>query len=45
MGVEVRSIEIVPELAAEALAGPLGCAPSWIGIAGQDAGLGWRELG
>jgi len=33
-----------PELAQEALAGALGCAPGWIGVAEQDAGLGWREV-
>ncbi len=32
-----------PELAAAALAGALGCAASWIGIATQDEGFGWRE--
>jgi phosphoribosyl 1,2-cyclic phosphodiesterase len=34
----------LPTLAAAALAGPLGCDPSWIGIAGQDTGLDWRAL-
>jgi phosphoribosyl 1,2-cyclic phosphodiesterase len=33
-----------PELAQAALAGALGCAPGWIGIAGQTDGFGWREL-
>ena len=33
-----------PELARAALAGALGCAPEWIGIATQDEGFGWREL-
>jgi phosphoribosyl 1,2-cyclic phosphodiesterase len=31
-----------PELARAALAGALGCAPEWIGIADQDAGFAWR---
>jgi len=33
-----------PELARAALAAALGCAEAWIGIAEQDAGLGWREV-
>jgi phosphoribosyl 1,2-cyclic phosphodiesterase len=33
-----------PELARTALAGALGCAAEWIGIAEQAAGLDWREL-
>lgn len=33
-----------PELARAALAGALGCAPEWIGVAEQDAGLAWREV-
>lgn len=33
-----------PHLAATALAGALGCAPQWIAVAGQVAGLGWRSL-
>ncbi len=33
-----------PDLARAALAGALGCAQDWIGIAGQDDGFGWREL-
>lgn len=33
-----------PALARRALARALGCEPSWIGIADQDAGLGWREV-
>ena len=33
-----------PALARWALASVLGCAESWIGIADQDRGLGWREL-
>lgn len=32
------------ELAREALAGVLGCADDWIGIASQDEGFGWRQL-
>jgi phosphoribosyl 1,2-cyclic phosphodiesterase len=34
-----------PELARSALAGALGCAPEWIGVANQDDGLAWRALG
>jgi phosphoribosyl 1,2-cyclic phosphodiesterase len=33
-----------PELARAALAGALGCAADWIGIAEQAAGLDWRSL-
>jgi phosphoribosyl 1,2-cyclic phosphodiesterase len=33
-----------PELARAALASSLGCAADWIGVAGQEAGLGWRML-
>ncbi|MGB5260902.1 MAG: MBL fold metallo-hydrolase [Gammaproteobacteria bacterium] len=33
-----------PDLARDALAGVLDCEPHWIGIAGQDEGLGWREI-
>lgn len=33
-----------PELARAALADALGCAVDWIGVAEQDAGLGWREV-
>jgi phosphoribosyl 1,2-cyclic phosphodiesterase len=33
-----------PQLACAALARALGCEPSWIGIATQDEGFGWREL-
>lgn len=33
-----------PELACAALARVLGCAPGWIGVAGQDEGFGWREI-
>jgi phosphoribosyl 1,2-cyclic phosphodiesterase len=33
-----------PELARAALAGALGCAPEWIGIAEQATGFDWREL-
>ena len=32
------------ELARAALAGALGCAQDWIGIAEQDTGFGWRDL-
>jgi phosphoribosyl 1,2-cyclic phosphodiesterase len=31
------------ELARSALAGALGCASEWIGIADQDDGFGWRD--
>jgi phosphoribosyl 1,2-cyclic phosphodiesterase len=34
-----------PELARAALANALDCAPHWVGIAGQDDGLGWRAIG
>jgi phosphoribosyl 1,2-cyclic phosphodiesterase len=33
-----------PELARAALAGALGCAADWIGVAGQEDGFGWRSL-
>jgi phosphoribosyl 1,2-cyclic phosphodiesterase len=33
-----------PELARAALAGALGCAPEWIGVATQENGFGWREI-
>jgi phosphoribosyl 1,2-cyclic phosphodiesterase len=33
-----------PDLAREALAGALGCAPSWVGIAWQDQGFDWRTI-
>jgi phosphoribosyl 1,2-cyclic phosphodiesterase len=33
-----------PHLARAALAGALGCAAPWIGVATQAAGLGWREI-
>jgi phosphoribosyl 1,2-cyclic phosphodiesterase len=32
------------ELARVALAGALGCAQEWIGIAEQDEGFDWRDL-
>jgi phosphoribosyl 1,2-cyclic phosphodiesterase len=34
-----------PELARAALADALACQPHWIGVACQDAGLDWREIG
>lgn len=34
-----------PELAAAALAGAMGCASDWIGIATQADGFGWRSIG
>lgn len=33
-----------PELARQALAASLGCAPDWIGVAEQDDGLDWRVI-
>jgi phosphoribosyl 1,2-cyclic phosphodiesterase len=33
-----------PGLARSALAGALGCEPSWIGVADQETGMDWREL-
>lgn len=33
-----------PELAVEALAGALSCAPEWIGVATQEQGFAWREI-
>ena len=33
-----------PDLAKAALAGVLGCDQSWIGIAEQQSGFGWREI-
>jgi phosphoribosyl 1,2-cyclic phosphodiesterase len=33
-----------PELACQALAQVMGCAPEWIGVADQDDGFGWREI-
>lgn len=33
-----------PELAVEALAGVLGCAPEWVGVADQASGFDWRQL-
>ena len=33
-----------PALARAALARALGCEESWIGIAGQDDGFGWRSI-
>jgi phosphoribosyl 1,2-cyclic phosphodiesterase len=33
-----------PELARAALAGALGCAHDWIGVADQETGLDWREI-
>lgn len=34
-----------PQLARQALAGVLGCKDEWIGVADQEAGLAWRQLG
>jgi phosphoribosyl 1,2-cyclic phosphodiesterase len=33
-----------PELARQALAQVMGCAPGWIGVADQDEGFGWRDI-
>ncbi len=33
-----------PDLAKKALSGILDCAESWVGVASQDEGCGWREL-
>ena len=33
------------ELARAALAAALGCAADWVGVATQDEGFGWRDLG
>ncbi len=33
-----------PELAVAALANAAGCETSWIGVASQEAGFGWREI-
>jgi phosphoribosyl 1,2-cyclic phosphodiesterase len=33
-----------PELAREALARAMGCAPDWIGLSTQEEGFLWREL-
>ena len=33
-----------PELARAALAGALGCAAEWIGVATQEGGFAWREI-
>jgi len=33
-----------PQLAQSALAGVLGCAAGWIGVADQDEGFAWRTL-
>jgi phosphoribosyl 1,2-cyclic phosphodiesterase len=33
-----------PELALAALAGALGCASDWVGIATQEDGFAWREI-
>lgn len=33
-----------PALAVAALSRALSCAPEWIGVAGQDAGFGWRQI-
>lgn len=35
----------LPELAQRALSEALGCAMEWIGIADQETGFGWRQIG
>lgn len=35
----------LPELAVQTLSEALGCAESWVGVADQQAGLDWREVG
>jgi phosphoribosyl 1,2-cyclic phosphodiesterase len=32
-----------PELAVSALSGAAGCEPSWVGVACQEMGFGWRD--
>jgi phosphoribosyl 1,2-cyclic phosphodiesterase len=34
-----------PELARSALSRALGCAPGWLGVATQEGGFDWRDLG
>ena len=34
-----------PEFARATFAAALGCEESWIGVASQDEGFGWREIG
>lgn len=33
-----------PDLARNALANAMGCAPSWVAVADQDDGLSWRDV-
>lgn len=33
-----------PGLARQALSAALGCSPEWIGVAGQELGLDWRDI-
>jgi len=33
-----------PQLAREALARAMGCAPDWVGLSTQEEGFAWREL-
>ena len=40
---KVNSV-LKPLFATAALAGALGCAPDWIGVADQHEGFGWREF-
>lgn len=35
----------LPQLAVQALAAVLGCADEWIGVAGQECGFDWRQVG
>ncbi|MGA7594058.1 MAG: MBL fold metallo-hydrolase [Gallionella sp.] len=34
-----------PELAVSALSAAAGCEASWVGVATQEGGFGWREIG
>lgn len=37
-------INNTPELARQALANALNCAPSWVDVASQELGFGWKDL-
>lgn len=45
IGVHLSRQNNTPALARQALADGLGCSAEWIGIADQDDGLEWREIG
>lgn len=45
IGVHLSRQNNTPALARQALADGLGCSADWIGIADQDEGLEWREVG